>query len=105
MFKIPFKIRNFFVFLVWNKTIIFPTDGYPIFRDTVIYQKISCYHSGDVKREVKALEDLKDTYYTVENIIQTKRRKRFPNNEVDKEINEFYEEHRKHEITKYSNIE
>ena len=25
------------------KTIIFPTVGYPIFRDTVVYQKFSCY--------------------------------------------------------------
>ena len=87
------------------KTIIFPTIGYPIFRDTVIYQKISCYKSGQVKRKIKALEDLKDTYYTVESIKQVKLRKRLPNNEMDKEVNEFYEEHRKLEISKYSDIE
>ena len=110
MFKISFKIRGFLfsefeIKQLHYKTIIFPTNGYPIFRNTVIYPKISYYHSGDVKREVKALEDLKDTYYTEENIKQTKKRKRFSNNEVDKKINEFYEEHRKHEISKYSNIE
>ncbi|MEG2600737.1 MAG: TraG/TraD/VirD4 family protein, partial [Bacilli bacterium] len=87
------------------KTIIFPTIGHPIFRDTVIYQKITCYSSGEVKRDVKSLKDLKDTYYTVENIKQVNRRKRYPNNEMDKEVNEFYEEHRKYEISKYSDIE
>ena len=50
------------------KTIIFPNIGYPIFRDTVIYKKLSCYSSGEVERQVIPLLDLKDTYFTVEDI-------------------------------------
>ena len=50
------------------KTIIFPTIGYPIFRDTVIYQKFSCYKKGCIDREVRPLERLVDTYYTVEQL-------------------------------------
>jgi len=38
------------------KTIIFPIIGYPIFRDTVIYSKFSCYKSGEISREAKSLK-------------------------------------------------
>ena len=50
------------------KTIIFPTVGYPIFRDTVVYQKFSCYKKGFVDRKIRPLERLVDTYYTVEQL-------------------------------------
>jgi type IV secretion system protein VirD4 len=50
------------------KTIIFPTIGYPIFRDTVMFDKFICYKSGELEREPKKLEDLSYTYYTVEQI-------------------------------------
>ena len=50
------------------KTIIFSTIGYPIFRDTVVYQKFSCYKKGHVNREVRPLERLVNTYYTVEQL-------------------------------------
>ena len=50
------------------KTIIFPIIGYPIFRDTVIYNKIKCYKSGEIKRKVNNLKDLTNTYFTVEKI-------------------------------------
>lgn len=50
------------------KTIIFPTIGYPIIRDTVLYNKFSCYTKGCVNRKVRPLERLVNTYYTVENI-------------------------------------
>ena len=33
-----------------------PSD-YPIFRDTVIYKKLSCYSSGELKRKITPLED------------------------------------------------
>lgn len=50
------------------KTIIFPTIGYPIFRDTVIYTKFSCYQKGFINREIRPLERLVNTYYTVEQL-------------------------------------
>ena len=50
------------------KTIIFPTIGYPILRDTVIYQNISCYKKGAIIRKVRPLERLINTYYIVEQL-------------------------------------
>ena len=50
------------------KTIIFPIIGYPIFRDTIIYNKFSCYESGIVSRKQKPLKQLDNTYFTVEQI-------------------------------------
>ena len=50
------------------KTIIFPILGYPIFRDTIIYKKFSCYIKGEENREAKPLVDLKNTYFTVEQL-------------------------------------
>ena len=50
------------------KTIIFPVVGYPIFRDTVLYSKFSCYEAGEVNREVTSLKDLSNTYFTVEQL-------------------------------------
>ena len=50
------------------KTIIFPTIGYPIFRDTVVYQKFSCYKKGVIERKIRPLSRLTNTYYTVEQL-------------------------------------
>ena len=50
------------------KTIIFPVIGYPIFRDTVLYSKFSCYEAGEVSRKVTSLKDLSNTYFTVEQL-------------------------------------
>jgi Type IV secretory pathway, VirD4 components len=50
------------------KTIIFPIIGYPILRDTIIYNKINCYKVGEVEREIMALSNLTETYFTVEKI-------------------------------------
>ncbi len=69
------------------KTIIFPIIGFPIFRDTVLYNKFSCYKSGIVERESKPLKDLSYTYFTVENIdyeIPNKRRL------MNKEAKDYY---------------
>ncbi len=70
------------------KTIIFPIIGFPIFRDTVLYNKFSCYKSGMIERQSNPLKDLSYTYFTVENI----------NHEVvkgklkeDKQAKEYYE--------------
>ena len=51
------------------KTIIFPIIGHPILRDTVVYNKFSCYLSGEEKRKVNSLKDLYNTYYTVEKMV------------------------------------
>ena len=59
----PDEVKN-----LHYKTIIFPNIGYPIFRDTVIYKKLSCYSSGELERVVTPLVDLSSTYFTVENI-------------------------------------
>ena len=50
------------------KTIILPTISHPIFRDTVIYKKFSCYKSGCIERKVRPLARLFDTYFTVEQL-------------------------------------
>ena len=50
------------------KTIIFPIVGYPIFRDTVMYNKFSCYEKGEIDRKVQSLKPLDNTYFTVEQI-------------------------------------
>lgn len=50
------------------KTIIFPIIGYPIFRDTVMYNKFSCYEKGEIERKVNSLKQLDNTYFTVEQI-------------------------------------
>ena len=50
------------------KTIIFPIIGYPVFRDTIIYKKFSCYEKGTIERKSNPLKDLSNTYFTVEQI-------------------------------------
>ena len=50
------------------KTIIFPIIGFPIFRDTILYNKFSCYKPGMVERRLTPLKELSYTYFTVENI-------------------------------------
>ena len=52
------------------KTIIFPSIGYPIFRNTVLYKKFKCYKSGYLDRKVKTLKRLINTYYTVEQLTE-----------------------------------
>ena len=76
------------------KTIIFPTIGFPILRNTVLYKKFSCYQKVEVERHIRTLKDLSYTYYTVEQINnRLKKQKQKPdvisNNE---EVNDFYQE-------------
>ncbi len=77
------------------KTIIFPIIGYPIFRDTVIYNKFSCYKSGEVEREVKSLKNLEHTYFTVEQIksLAGNRFKKV-DDDLEQEPKDFYKEQR-----------
>ena len=70
------------------KTIIFPIIGFPIFRDTILYNKFSCYESGMIERKINPLKDLSYTYYVVEDIkYEVKDRKRIPTSGA----NEIYE--------------
>ena len=50
------------------KMIIFPTTGYPIFRNTIIYKDFKIYRTGTLERKTCNLENLNYTYYTVEDI-------------------------------------
>ena len=80
------------------KTIIFPIIGYPIFRDTVMYNKFSCYEKGEIERKVNSLKQLDNTYFTVEQI-KSPIAGRFK--KVDDELNmsakDFYKEQREAE--------
>ena len=53
------------------KTIIFPTIGYPIIRDTIPYNKFSCYQKGCIQRVKRPLTRLTNTYYIVEDLKTT----------------------------------
>ena len=74
------------------KTIIFPIIGFPIFRDTVLYNKFSCYESGRVERASNPLKDLSYTYFTVEQIKHEIKEKRKPNLREVKEMNQSLEQ-------------
>ncbi len=50
------------------KMIIFPIIGFPIIRDTILYNKFKCYKKGFIERKVNSLKDLSNTYFTVEDI-------------------------------------
>lgn len=80
------------------KTIIFPIIGYPILRDTVMYNKFSCYEKGEIERKVNSLKQLDNTYFTVEQI-KSPIGGRFK--KVDDELNmsakDFYKEQREEE--------
>lgn len=74
------------------KTIIFPIIGYPIFRNTFLYDKFSCYESGMVNRVSKPLKDLSYTYFTVEQIKHEIKEKRKPDLKAIAEMNQSLEE-------------
>ena len=74
------------------KTIIFPIIGFPIFRDTVLYNKFSCYESGKVDRQSNPLKDLSYTYFTVEQINHEIKDKRKANLKEIKEMNQSLEQ-------------
>lgn len=93
----PDEVKN-----LHYKTIIFPNIGYPIFRDTVIYKKLSCYSSGELERKITPLIDLSNTYFTVENI-KTKYDRLYRNRnnkEIEKEELSFYDKFKEEEINK-----
>ena len=89
----PDEVKN-----LHYKTIIFPNIGYPIFRDTVIYKKLSCYSKGELDRKALPLKDLSYTYFTAENIkLVNKRFSEKANSELNIESRDFYKEQRKQE--------
>lgn len=97
----PDEVKN-----LHYKTIIFPNIGYPIFRDTVIYKKLSCYSSGELERKITPLEDLSYTYFTADNLIlklDRNRRNRL-NTYIEKEELSEYEKFKAEEIKKLENV-
>ena len=80
------------------KTIIFPIIGYPVFRDTVIYNKFSCYKKGEVAREINSLKLLDDTYFTVEQIkVAPSGRFRKIDDNLNMSAKDFYKEQKENE--------
>ena len=80
------------------KTIIFPIIGYPVFRDTVIYNKFSCYKKGEVTREINSLKLLDDTYFTVEQIkVAPSGRFRKIDDNLNMSAKDFYKEQKENE--------
>lgn len=97
----PDEVKN-----LHHKTIIFPNIGYPIFRDTIIYKKLSCYSKGELARKRTPLIDLSNTYFTVENI-KTKYDKLYRNRNdrfIYKEELLEYDKFREKEKTKLKSI-
>ena len=97
----PDEVKNFHY-----KTIIFPNIGYPIFRDTVIYKKLSCYTNGEIKMKICLLLDLSNTYFTVKNIktkFDREYRKRVDKSKEHEELPE-YEDFRQEEIKKLEKV-
>lgn len=82
---------------LYHKMIIFPIIGYPIFRNTIIFNKYKIYKSGSIGRTNNSLKDLSKTYYTVE--------KMFKKNNKDVMLEEdFLKEKRNEDIKKYELI-
>ncbi|MDO5556920.1 MAG: type IV secretory system conjugative DNA transfer family protein [Clostridia bacterium] len=81
------------------KTIIFPIIGYPIFRDTILYNKFSCYKSGEIDRNINSLKQLDSTYFTVEQIKSNlgNRFRKVEDNDIDKDAKDFYKEQKDYE--------
>ncbi len=97
----PDEVKN-----LHYKIIIFPNIGYPIFRDTVIYKKLSCYSSGELERKITPLVDLSNTYFTVEDI-KTKYDRLYRNRNdksIYKEELSEYDKFKEEEKTKLKNI-
>ena len=97
----PDEVKN-----LHYKTIIFPNIGYPIFRDTVIYKKLSCYSSGELERKITPLEDLSYTYFTADNLVLKldKNRRNRLNTYIEKEELSEYEKFKVEEIKKLENV-
>jgi type IV secretory pathway TraG/TraD family ATPase VirD4 len=82
------------------KTIIFPSKGYPIIRNTYLYKKFSCYLSGTLERKAKPLLDLSNTYFTVE---QINFKKNEYNDSFQQEQINFYKEQEQYDKNKLKN--
>lgn len=64
---------------LYHKMIIFPTQGHPIFRETILYNRFSIYKGGEYPRKVTNLKDLSYTYFTIEKLFLKEN-----NNMIDK---------------------
>lgn len=57
-----------------------------------MYNKFSCYQSGECERKAKILEDLSYTYFTVEKLTPNLKRQKIINNDEITPEEEFYNE-------------
>src|SRR5574344_2981117 len=88
------------------KMIIFPIIGFPIFRDTILYKKFSCYKKGMIDRTINSLKDLSYTYFTVENIKYEMKNKRGRfRDRLTKENQQMIEEKLENERNLFKDIE
>ena len=63
-----YKVYFFDIKQLHYKTIIFHTNAHPIIRNTILYNKFSCYEDGVIDREERSLIKDNSKYYTVENL-------------------------------------
>lgn len=89
------------------KMIIFSSIGYPIIRDTYLYNKFKIYKKGMIERTVNNLEDLSHTYFTIENINfnQKENIALLRKNKLTKNSKEMLEEKNKKQIELFKDIE
>lgn len=83
------------------KMIIFPIIGFPIYRDTIIFNKFKCYKEGNIEREKHPLKDLSYTYFIVERLDKKKEEINFKD-VMNK--NDFLEEIKQSNISKFNEV-
>lgn len=90
------------------KTIIFPIIGNPIYRKTIMYNKFKCYKSGNIKRTKRELKELKNTFYTMDNIDVNKEEvlsQEKEMNEIDYFMKDQLDQYKKHFINLKNTLE
>ena len=89
------------------KMIIFPVIGYPIIRDTYLYNKFKIYKKGSINRKINNIEDLTNTYFTIENIKHNNKENSIllRKNKLTEESKEMLEEKNQKQINLFSDIE
>ena len=89
------------------KIIIFPVHGYPIIRDTYLYTKFKNYKKGMIDRKINNIEDLSNTYFTIENIKYNYKEDSIllRKNKINNESKEMIEEKNQNQIVLFKDIE
>ena len=89
------------------KMIIFSSLGYPIIRDTYLYNKFKIYKNGMIERDINNIIDLSHTYFTIENINYNQKENSvlLRKNKLSKDSKEILEEKNNKEIELFKDIE